>query len=366
MHLPFHDDPAKVFAGWSNDLYMCADKKLASARSTCCGLYSDRDLAVLEWADVLSEYRGERLTYEQNKVRCADWNRSICDPQRIGPFIQRTGQCLHRQSCADVGGSKTHITWSAYHWTNASCSVKVKVDRDGLIAIIHAPEEKWMKWNSENYPDTQSHVNDNKTVSYFHVYWNSTVVAAGKVPYPHIDENDCGGGSISGSGDFCICNTEIATNTVFDSLPIKDDVLSRLYIGAFDPTVMFPNEYNLVAGSNDQVAAFSKAGENDYSRHTIFRVKQENGQIFLKNAESIVKVCNTYSFRNPPTFFDLVDPQLISAYHETDAYLEYVDMHNNTPPFVCKLLMKHFGHSNPSPQHFWAVHRHISPARILG
>ena len=31
--------------------------------------------------------------------------------------------------------------------------------------------------------------------------------------------------------------------------------------------------------------------------------------------------------------------------------MEYVDGHDNTPPFTCLALSKHFGSSNPSPEH---------------
>ena len=121
---------------WNNGLAMCADKKLASARSSCCGTYSDRDLGVSNWADILSEYHGERLTYSQNEQRCADWGRGVCDASRIGPFVMRLGHCLHRQSCTDAASSSVNLEANSWLWTTGSCDIKVRVDQDGLIAIF--------------------------------------------------------------------------------------------------------------------------------------------------------------------------------------------------------------------------------------
>ncbi|KAL3805312.1 hypothetical protein HJC23_009019 [Cyclotella cryptica] len=357
VHLPFYNDAVKVFAGSGNDIYMCADKSLSSARSTCCGSYADRDLDVnyADWADVLSEYRGERLTFVGNEARCADWGRTVCDPQRIGGFSMNTGHCLHKQACRDVFSSDTDLTKSAWHWTNGSCKIKVKVNSEGLIAIIHEPQDKWTSVGSQNYPQVQSHVNENKTVSFFHVQWDTKNVAVGKLEYPHVTENDCDGGEIF--DEFCICDARVDTYAVFDSIPTRDAIDSDLFVGAFDPTAMFEtNDYKAVVetDADDGVSVYMKLGHNEYSEHTIFRIKDRysNDYIFLKNVRSTVAVCRgTFFFRNSPSFFDIVDPQLISASHEIDAYLDYVDRHTNTPPFVCKSLLKHFGYSNPSPQH---------------
>ena len=84
VHMPFYDDAAKVFAQWSNDVYMCADKRTPSAMATCVGGYNDRHPgSTSKWADVLGNFREEKLTYEQNEDRCADWGvgRSVGDAQ---------------------------------------------------------------------------------------------------------------------------------------------------------------------------------------------------------------------------------------------------------------------------------------------
>ena len=335
---------------------MCADKRIASARSTCCGTYSDRGTYSQHpnWADVLSEYRGERLTYAQNEARCSDWGLSICDPERIGPFSSTTGQCQYHQSCLDVQSSDTFLTNNAYHWTTASCGISIKINPDGLVAILHNPEDKWTQLGSDEYPKVQSHVNKEKAVSYFHVQWDTSNVAVGKLEYPHISDNFCDGGTIM--DEFCICDTDVVSKAVFDYLPTREDVLTKLFVGAYDPKI-FEASYTAVVETNTEegVSVYKRSDLDDvYSTHTIFRVRDKytDDYIFRKNLESTVFACNgTFFYRNAPTFYDIVDPQLLSAYHEVDAYLDYVDQNSNTPPHVCLALSKHFGYSNPSPQH---------------
>lgn len=52
---------------------------------------------------------------------------------------------------------------------------------------------------------------------------------------------------------------------------------------------------------------------------------------------------------------DLVDPQTRDAYYETEDVIDHYLHNTNTPPFVAKLLIQHFGTSNPSPRYIEAV-----------
>jgi len=350
VNFPFFHDSVKVFAGYGYFVAMCADKRLPSASSTCCGSYSDRDVGPGNWADILCEYRGERLTHEGNTNRCADWGRTICDPQRIGSYSGRRGQCLHHQCCEDDNAQTQYLENNQYHWTTSVCNIQVKISSDGLIAVVHDPEKTYTSLDGSN-PQVQSHVNAEKTVSYFHVPWDNTNVLVGHLEYPSIAENSCDGGSID--GEYCLCNITLEETTVFTSLPTREEVLAKLHVGAFDPSIYENEVYTVVTETNDSkgVSVYSK-GSIHYSSETIFRIKDEysNAFAFYKNIRSIVKVCDgTFSFRTPPTFYDIVNPELISAYQELDAYMDHVFNHDNSPPFTCKALLKHFGFSNPSP-----------------
>lgn len=48
-------------------------------------------------------------------------------------------------------------------------------------AIIHDPAKTNTKWGSTDYPQVQSHVHPDKTVSYFDVQWDSSNADVGKV-----------------------------------------------------------------------------------------------------------------------------------------------------------------------------------------
>ena len=46
---------------------------------------------------------------------------------------------------------------------------------------------------------------------------------------------------------------------------------------------------------------------------------------------------------------------LRDAYYETDAVIDHLLYHHNTPPFISKILIQHFGISNPSPRYVTEV-----------
>lgn len=175
-----------------------------------------------------------------------------------------------------------------------------------------------------------------------------------KVEYPHPTDNNCDGGTVM--DDSCLCDTTVDDTLVFDSIPTRYQALQELKIGAFETTMFDDGTYIALLVSNDPngVSVYKKSGMADYSMETVFRVLDVHNRdyIYLKNVHSIVKVCSgKFHFRNSPSFYDIVDPEVISAHHETEAYLDYVHNHRNTPPFVCKALLKYFGYSNPTPMH---------------
>lgn len=189
------------------------------------------------------------------------------------------------------------------------------------------------------------------------------VVEVGRRSYPHVSENACSGGTVfSGGvappieGDFCICSTTVVETTAHSSLPSRENVL-LLNIGAFDIDMYDAGNYTFVEETSGvdaslKVAVYKPSDKADYSIETVFRVVRDGQYVWFKNVHSVVEVCDgTYKFRNSPTFFDLAHPQLTSAYREIEAYIDYVDNHPSAPPFACTSLMKHFGYSNPSPNH---------------
>ena len=195
--------------------------------------------------------------------------------------------------------SSVYLQGTAWHWSTVGCEIKVLIDQNGLIAIFHNPAETKTSWGSSDFPLVQSHVHINKTVSYFHVQWDTTNVPIGEVGYPHVTDNSCDGGSISSDG-FCICDTTVINTAVFGALPTREAVLASLFIGAFDPMVMQGTLYTAIVETDtyDGVSVYKKASSVDYSEDTIFRVKDEHTGdfIFLKNVRSVVSVCDVSSW----------------------------------------------------------------------
>ena len=174
-----------------------------------------------------------------------------------------------------------------------------------------------------------------------------------EVNFPNVEENSCDGGEVM--GEYCLCDTELIETIVFNDVPEKAEALAKLKIGFFDLQIFDVGTFIgvNVTDDKDEVSVFrrSDVGE-DYTTETVFRVwlNDIGGKyLFLKNVQSTVSACDgQFSFRNPPSFFDLVAPHLHSAYYEIEAYIDMVEGNENTPRFVCTTLLKQFGSSNPT------------------
>ena len=356
---PVYSNSVKVYSGSNWELMMCADRSLPSALATCCGGGSLLDNDGKQWADILSEYRDEKITYSGNVARCQDWGKTVCDSSTFkpGPRNGGLGNCLHRQSCQDIIGNSNKLEYNRWSWTSDTCSIQVKVHpADGMIAIVHSADGSGSVQGSVIH----SLVNPTSTVSFFYVHWDSSNVEVGARPYPNVEDNNCNGGTVL-DDEYCLCDTIVEEKVAFTALPTRAQVLQFLKIGAFDPRIFEGGtiSYTAVVETSDEggVSVYKKTvqGEvfGDYSVHTIFRVKDEHGPgfVYLKNVHSTVRVCNSnFSFKNAPSFYNINDPHILSAHQEIDAYLEVVQNNANTPPFVCLSITQHFGHSNPSPQ----------------
>ena len=366
---PVHSNSVKVYSDTNWQYMMCADRNLPSALATCCGGYSNREPAPVysqdnkKYADILPQYRDEKITFDSNEKRCQeDWERTVCDssaskPGPLGNNDSGSGNCYYRQSCRDLVGHNNKLEYNRWSWSSDTCSIQVKVHpADGMIAIVHSADGSGSVQGSVIH----SLVNPTSTVSFFYVHWDSSNVEVGARPYPNVEDNNCNGGTVL-DDEYCLCDTIVEEKVAFTALPTRAQVLQFLKIGAFDPRIFEGGtiSYTAVVETSDEggVSVYKKTvqGEvfGDYSVHTIFRVKDEHGPgfVYLKNVHSTVRVCNSnFSFKNAPSFYNINDPQILSAHQEIDAYLEVVQNNANTPPFVCLSITQHFGHSNPSPQ----------------
>jgi hypothetical protein len=200
-------------------------------------------------------------------------------------------------------------------------------------------------------PEVQSHVHQQKTINFFNVHWNNA--GSEDVNFPNVEENSCDGGEVMGA--YCLCDTELTETIVFNDVPEKAEALAELKMGFFDLEIFDAGTFVgvNVTDDKDEVSVLKRSDvDEDYTTETVFRIwLNDNGgkYLFRKNVQSTVSACNgRFSFRTPPSFFDLVAPHMYSAYQEIDAYVDIVEGNDNTPRFVCTTLLKQFGSSNPT------------------
>jgi hypothetical protein len=112
--------------------YMCGNPESLDASTVCCDNITSLNRG--EWR--LELFGGERVPYnttdnasnhQSAADRCAAKGKRICQ----NPGIENT-------DCADPlqGGCDRYMTW---YWTRDPCSLSVKIDLEGSIAVIHQP-----------------------------------------------------------------------------------------------------------------------------------------------------------------------------------------------------------------------------------
>mmetsp|Transcript_19333 Transcript_19333/g.27328 ORF Transcript_19333/g.27328 Transcript_19333/m.27328 type:complete len:1758 (+) Transcript_19333:76-5349(+) len=318
--------------------FMCADPRRDVAVEACCNLPLNSD-QTQRWPFKNCVYNGERMTYSKARERCTETNRITCD---FGRFrLWEAGICAEGGNLREW--RRDTRLYEFFHWTDTPCSLQVKVNQEGHIAIVHNPG---------SYTIGQSNVRSlvaEDSENYFKVPWENKL-------YPQNENvpNEC---TIVNSNEL-LCNVDVLEEAVFTgaSLPSRDDILLSLHVGAVNPDTFDAGTYSLASSING-VNVYMKDGEPLLGIDTIFKVIDDNGiEKFLKNMKSTVKIVGeSYNFRNPVHFISLIDPETRDAYHETDAVIKSIFYHPNTAPFVSRGLIQKFGISNPSPRYISAV-----------
>ena len=193
--------------------------------------------------------------------QCVDYGKDMC-------FFEK----------ANIKGTPNDGFRKGYSWTNLDCSINVKVNKEGLVAIVHDAELSYKnKVDSQGIP---SHLEENDTQNYFRVQWEG--------PFPgSSDSATCAsfGCKTLASGD-CLCKTSLNDTPVFQDLSTtnKSDVLSRLFIGA--PGIPSNSEPDT---SNPDFVAHKVHGILD--ENTVLEVNDDKGRtFFLKNVLSTVSL----------------------------------------------------------------------------
>eukprot|EP00586_Coscinodiscus_wailesii_P000799 CAMPEP_0172487324 /NCGR_PEP_ID=MMETSP1066-20121228/16359_1 /TAXON_ID=671091 /ORGANISM="Coscinodiscus wailesii, Strain CCMP2513" /LENGTH=2416 /DNA_ID=CAMNT_0013253867 /DNA_START=62 /DNA_END=7312 /DNA_ORIENTATION=+ len=344
VQLAFSQDHKKVIDK-NNRVHMCAHPKMPVAISSCCGDTSPLDK---NSATANCEYEGEKVTFDVNTERCTKFNGYPCD---FGNIRSCEGCC--------IGGFNKH--WpsnNVWYWTTESCSMKLKVRIDGAAAIVHDPIITKGMFNNPNrgYPSTPQYVRSEKNMNFITVHWPRDPFTNDEL-FPTID-NDCWNNKCTRMDDWtCLCDIREENNNVFTSVPTKNEVLTRLRIGAFEPELYDDGDYQLVENSNG-VDVYKPKNSDDYTKATIFKVIDKFQQTrYLKNMESwtVIGTTDEFKMQTPSHFIDFSQPTLRDIYYEVEATIESIFKNDSTPPFVSKLLIQHFGISNPSPRYVGVV-----------
>jgi uncharacterized protein (DUF1501 family) len=182
----------------------------------------------------------------------------------------------------------------------------------------------------------------NDTKTYFRVDWSregyqALVTGCDSIPSCNFSTDN-----------ICVCDVEVMEEQIYfnGQTPTPEEVLSTLFVGAFDPSILASN---WITQTENGVTVYSFNGTLTSS--SVFEVTDANGlRQFRKNVKSTVQVIGTSSsFRNPVHFISLSDPALHQAQDETDAALDNYFYHPNTAPFLAIRFAQRFGISNPSP-----------------
>jgi uncharacterized protein (DUF1501 family) len=224
---------------------------------------------------------------------------------------------------------------NAYFWTNTNCKLRAKINIDGTVGIVHSPRDI--------EPQAIARHVQNETKTFFRVDWSSE-------SHRKAILTDCkriSSCSIS-VDDTCVCDVSVKETQVYfeGDRPSRDQVLSSLKIGAFNPALMSTTTTSTTING---VKYYHFNGK--ISSQTILEVFDTNGvKQFRKNVKSIVSIDGSIaSFRNPVHFISHSDGEVHQAHDETDAALEHYFYHSNTAPFLSIRFAQRFGISNPSP-----------------
>eukprot|EP00538_Stauroneis_constricta_P006114 CAMPEP_0119557550 /NCGR_PEP_ID=MMETSP1352-20130426/9190_1 /TAXON_ID=265584 /ORGANISM="Stauroneis constricta, Strain CCMP1120" /LENGTH=2298 /DNA_ID=CAMNT_0007604673 /DNA_START=349 /DNA_END=7245 /DNA_ORIENTATION=+ len=299
VHQAFYQDAKTIIRHWNFDEYMCADPRTESATIACCKTNPE------------SYYYDDLYWGEKSKLSTA---LDACDEQLCEEWP--------RPPC-DVAGFTEHTKcWDPNHfWTSEPCTLKVKINPDGTVGIVHGPVYG---------DDMVEGIVSPETKTFFRVDWEGD--------YSDIIDNCDGMDTCTMSeDDMCVCDVTVTDAAVFSAqdAPSDDEILEQLHIGGFEATVT----------------------DEPISMDTVFEVVDENGVTQLrKNVETRVTVVGTsLSFRSPPHFVSLSDEEARDMHFETDAVLDHYFYHANTAPFLAIRFAQRFGISNPSPQYVESI-----------
>ncbi len=116
-----------------------------------------------------------------------------------------------------------------YHWTSKDCTVNMKVNSVGFIAIVHDA--------ISSYTDTTPWlVEETNTLNWFHVFWDGNGDYPGSSKTNTCEANNCKVVTSNDGSSSCLCKAIVTESVVFSDMNVfKENVMAQLFIGALGP-----------------------------------------------------------------------------------------------------------------------------------
>lgn len=299
--------------------FMCANPALPAAQAACC---QAGQVAALGSCS----YWGERVTFASAKQRCQRANTEACAFLQVAP------------SACDVDPRPT------WFWRTESCSVLVKIDKFGKIALVHR----------SNGLDARNAVSE-QSENWFKAAWvGNAFPTAGQLLSANCGRMD---------GEIPVCSVELVERPVFDRLPSVREIVQELMVGSFAPSWLSTGLKEIASGNG--VRAYSRTG--DFDSTTVFLINRFGKPQFLKNVVHEVRIQGSnFAFRNPPVFMSTHEQEPRDAFDETEAVLDGYFYHPNTAPFIAYRLIQRFTSSNPAPRYVDVVAQAFRSGKYAG
>jgi uncharacterized protein (DUF1800 family)/uncharacterized protein (DUF1501 family) len=350
----------------------CTNIEQYAAGPLCCNGNGVVKSTIADVRKNMCLYFNEMVTYTTAVQRCAAQGYVMC------PEVYTWDQIR-------VGCSMDMALW--LKTPDMACTLRVQVSSLGLVSIIDHRD------NTNANQDNKRYLLGN--MQYVSVLWKDEQGATTGTRYPTAASNNCQLSDSSAlscevtENNECLCQLTVEVTPVFSDtsmLPSLRAIENSLFIGAPLPASFASGMYSQCVSdvcTNDEgivVYVTDVAVGQLWNTSTIIELPPRfpggNTRRFF-NKQSLVYVGekqagesaleSNYVFRNAPNFMPTVGENPNNhkfnnyrIYHdevalETEAVLDYLFEHNNTPSFVGRKLIQRFVTSNPSPRYVKAV-----------
>jgi hypothetical protein len=241
------------------------------------------------------EFVNEHVTYATAAVRCEAKGQEVCDFTALSDPTGSTTVCEKKLN---------------QFWRPGQCTVNAQITLEGQVSII----DDIPHMVNHTHPEGSEFDSDDT----FRVVW-----ANGNFP---VAETGCGGGACTVRGKTCVCSTTLSNDAVFAALPSsRNEVISKLTVGAVDPTTLDTDTYT-VGATNSEVTVYFLKSNPGFTTDAIVKVgdgSKSSKPLYFKNLVSTVFMGDTstgFSFINPVSFHSKYEVGSIQACKSIQLY----------------------------------------------